>query len=274
MAKKPKVRVTISVDNKPRQLFSVQEAAGGDLLVIPAAGTSHRLDAFKNPLKDTREVHISVHSSPKSEANTVVTTILAVDGSRRRMSALVRPRPHGLVFVLWGQRFQTLADDQFIVRIRPKDKHVSLGKYDPTANTLVLFVCVNGKPNKHIPLPVRDFTMTTFTVGEYSIVVFHSFMHVGSLPVNHLYQFATSSATQDGKKVHDNRPSFVAEAMKDSDVVDLIEFITNSFSESYLEHLQEYAKQSGHELTIPQLLVWRSAAYTRSSVPRVLKEQK
>lgn len=137
-----RIRVAIVVDGAHRGLFSVQEKANGELIVLLT--TSPRYMTAKNACWDTSppilEQRISIHLSPNSEAFTTIkrTTVLG-DGQRITVVALTdavkRKSGFSNIFI---RRSENLSGDGYadLGKLRVGDRMLTLPEIDPKLVTL------------------------------------------------------------------------------------------------------------------------------------------
>jgi hypothetical protein len=205
-----KVRVTVSVDGVARELFSVEERKGGDVMIFlkasAAVSTSERAEH-----QEVAEQRFSVHVSPKSLGHTIKQT-LRTSAGQTTTSALVLPRPingrsAGGVILRSQLRFcwpifmvrpPRLDAERYESKPKAADRQVSIGSFNPNLASLVYMVIATSPDVLDITMTRERTNLATLRFTRFNLHIMHGCSLAPAIGPGDFLTFATGPQRADG----------------------------------------------------------------------------
>lgn len=265
MGTKSKTRVVVSVDGVDRELFSIRERRGGDLLVAVKHGMEFDFGLGEN-YQPIYEQRFSVHRSPLSPGFTLKQTLMA-GMNTHTTAAWVLPGREGLRWPIFGMRCPTLAKERYVSGIRAKDTPVRLPSYNPLQYTLAYMLVVTscGAPD---PRTFENPTASiTIRCGDFDLHVWYLYMAAPSLEQGDILVYATSAPRTDNTPHYTITP-IEGRSLARERLHEIGSQSFESFSRSYAIRFERMIDKSGIVVSSEDrnLIDMRSQMWTRVPV--------
>jgi hypothetical protein len=192
MARKPQTRFVVEIDGQLRRVFSVREVRDGRLIVT-TGGEGTKL-SLNGTLVEVLTMKHTIHVSEKSETNAVTVHLTQefVDGRRNDLFNLTHAVKNGNFQPIYSR----LVGDPTRARIldrQPCDQIVSLGRYNPRAETLVLTIWLSATDVADAFPVDTHYSTVVHKFYRYGLIVAYGFAPTPSTPVGGFINFATTS---------------------------------------------------------------------------------
>lgn len=199
-----KTRITVEIGSIVRELFSVEERKGGDLMIyLKSARSIATSDGAEH--EDVAEQRFSVHVSPRSRGHTIKQT-LRTAAETTVTSAFVLPRarsaksPAGLLlpskpqfcWPIFMTRPPRLDSGHYDSRPKNADRRVEIKAFNPAWASIVYMVIVSSPDVDELPSIRRRTSIVTLPFRAFNLHVLYGFSPVPSLPSGDFITFATS----------------------------------------------------------------------------------
>lgn len=199
-----KTRITVEIDNVARELFSVEERKGGDLMIYLKSGRSIATSDDAEH-EEVAEQRFSVHVSPKSRGHTIKQT-LRTAGATTTTSAFVLPRnqsgktPAGIVlpprpqfcWPIFMARPPRLDAARYESRPKNADRRIEVGTFDPARASIAYMVIASLTDVTELPSIRRRTSAAVLRFQAFNLHVLYGYSPVPSLPAGDFLTFATS----------------------------------------------------------------------------------
>ncbi|MDF2496085.1 hypothetical protein [Sphingomonas sp.] len=199
-----KTRITVEIGGVTRELFSVEERKGGDLMIYLKSSRSIATSGEAEH-EDIAEQRFSVHVSPKSRGHTIKQT-LKTSAAKTTTSAFVLPRiastrtPAGVVlpprpqfcWPIFMVRPPRLDTGHYDSRPRKADRRVDLTPFDPVRASIVYMVIASSPNVTELPSIRRRTSAAVLQFRAFNLHVLHGYSPIPSLPAGDFLTFATS----------------------------------------------------------------------------------
>ena len=196
---KPKTRVVISVNDVPRELFSISESVGGDLTLLEKK--SDQLGETLGPFTGLTELRYTAHNSPKSSlGNSFIQHISQSDGTSIDNACFVLRRENELIWMLYGSRCSSREYERYISTPKAKDVTISLGSYNPRFGTLIYFVIITSKDLDRSDFSFQQCSVAWIDFSKFSVGIVYTFLMAPSLNQGQVGFNVTSQPAFDGNK--------------------------------------------------------------------------
>jgi hypothetical protein len=188
-----KTRFAVLYDGKPKELISIRERSGGDLVLLIRHPINFETEAGDVPIA---QYHISVHESPHSEGTTIKTTYLLEDGIETTAAQFVRNSKEELLcpIVTFGC---PLLNERYDLHSRSKDRIVYLKKFGEQDRTTLVFTVVATRL-RHEWRTVPGASLATAAFKRFEIGVYFSYMNLPSTTLGSVLLSATSQPRDNG----------------------------------------------------------------------------
>jgi hypothetical protein len=192
VAKPPKVIFSARIDGVPRELLSVRQWKGSDLLMV-----SRHADRFQHPdgsYSLIKDQHYSVHEGSDDQTLTVVTQKTEFHNHPHLsfVSVIHATKPR-LLWDIFSRRIPHFADGVRLIKARAKDRVVEIADFDQMKATLLYTVFVTRAgfdvqrfANEHNRFHVAEF-------AKYQIVVLTTFLNIPNINEGDVLIRTTSS---------------------------------------------------------------------------------
>lgn len=199
-----KTRITVEIEGVARELFSVDERKGGDLMIyLKSARSIATSDDAEH--EEVAEQRFSVHVSPKSRGHTIKQT-LRTAGATTTTSAFVLPRnlsaktPAGILlpprpqfcWPIFMARPPRLDTGHYDSRPKNADRQISLETFDPGRASIVYMVIASSTDVTELPSIRRRTSAAVLRFRAFNLHVLYGYSPVPSLPAGDFLTFATS----------------------------------------------------------------------------------
>lgn len=272
-----KTRVTVEIGGIAREMFSVEERKGGDLMVFLKASRSVATSAAAEH-EDVLEQRFSVHVSPKSQGHTIKQT-LRTSAEVTTTAALVLPRswsvklPTGLLlpprphfcWPIFMARPPRLDTGRYDSRPKNADRRIDIKPFEPQRASIVYMVIASSPDIIELPNIRRRISFVTLPFRAFNLHVLYGFSPVPSLPVGDFITFATSpqiSGVQQTSNNRDPRVSLAPPAIEGAFFRGLT-ILRDRYGKQYVEMERTYADLEG-----AATIMWGLAAFCTAEPPQ------
>lgn len=187
-----KTRVSITVNEKEMEIFSIEEKKSGDLILLMKKSEEIQTgsDAQYTSLDENR---FSIHNSPNSDGITITRTISS-DNNAKKFSAHIKPHNGSIIWPIYACRCQILSIDRYIMNKKNNDTVINLGSFNEEKYSLVYFLVVGQGVEKidrslSIKANVRRLVFSSFIFE-----IWFTFMSFRSFHQNDELSFWTSQS--------------------------------------------------------------------------------
>lgn len=187
----PKIqtRIIIGADRQKSQLLAIRERANGDLVLIEKCSKEIEW-GHSGEYIELSERRTSVHVSPNSGGNTIMSHFVYADGQRVTSAAFVKPKNGRLLWPILSSASANLAESRYEVNPRKNDQIVSLGHYAPGSSILIYHIAVSYP--KMAPNLLAHANRKTLNFREFSLHIWWSFIPMVSFHQGSAILLATS----------------------------------------------------------------------------------
>lgn len=197
-----KVRFVIVANGIERDLFSVQQRAGGDLLVF-----LRHLKLAEHPdgsYRPVAEQHYSIHRSKNASlpGNTFKHTLSFKDGELIETSSFVQKSGYPLFYPLFARRCADLDLDRFNTKRSDGDCIINIGNYS-TSRSIPFFVAFALESSHYILHDYcHPFSVYSLSFDYFTIAVAIAYFHLPSDESGHLIHFMTSMPRRNREEIN------------------------------------------------------------------------
>jgi hypothetical protein len=196
-------RATISVNAKPRVLFSVRENSLGELTVVPKVGNGYRESNVNLVTTDYAHQHFTVHASVDSSSaiNVIKRTVNLLHGHPKAVfqhtSAIKQDNGFALLFT---RRSGNLSHAYFEAKPSEREVRLDLGSYDPTRETLYFAVFVGETGRQFSPTERCGCNVVQHAFSRFHLVLVSCFQYRPSDDSGDLTSPITTPAEESGSE--------------------------------------------------------------------------
>ncbi|MBJ7413636.1 MAG: hypothetical protein JHD15_25250 [Phenylobacterium sp.] len=175
MSKQPKTRVVVSYESNDRELFSVQELASGDLVIV-ARHEENFEDVRTGERSKMALERMTVHYSPESDGTTFMRHIILESGEKRTGSAFIKNSKDSLFAQLWSKLCPEL-NDRYVRPPRPRDTVCRIGEFHQRDMTTLIYTVMISNVGKRAPDNLSN-TRTSISFSRFDVSIYSSYLNI------------------------------------------------------------------------------------------------
>ncbi len=175
MSKQPKTRIIVSYEGKDRELFSVQELASGDLIIV-ARHEENFEDVRTGERSKMALERMTVHYSPESDGTTFMRHVILESGEKRTGSAFIRNSKNRLFAQLWSKLCPEL-NDRHVRRPRPRDTACCIGEFHRRDMTTLIYTVMISDSGTRAPDNCNN-TLTSIPFSRFNVSIYSSYLNI------------------------------------------------------------------------------------------------
>jgi hypothetical protein len=195
-------RVTIDVDEKPREVFQIFEHRNEELRIVSRLGTKFGLSPDGAVMMESR---YSIHPSKRSPKYSTVKNTIRYGNEEPKytvaLTAAVKSSGFSMVFV---NACPDLRDDRYRVPEDNKAQLLAIGTYDPATQSLVCGLFIGNRESKFPPDP-NNWPMRFLVIGNLKLVLLFIALAIPSGPIGFVSMRKTYAPEEfDDENVQEN----------------------------------------------------------------------